>query len=69
MCIFDTPQTPLYLSVVCKLDILTQSLISSGANLGIGNMDGNTPLHAAAMMGYTEAVKVRPRAPRHLTDL
>ncbi|XP_071806285.1 uncharacterized protein [Asterias amurensis] len=50
-------QTPLYLSVVCKLDILTQSLISSGANLGIGNMDGNTPLHAAAMMGYTEAVK------------
>jgi hypothetical protein len=54
-------QTPLYLSVVSNLPILTQILINYGADLFIRNKHGNTPLHAAAWTGNTEAIKVREK--------
>ncbi|XP_022109349.1 uncharacterized protein LOC110989336 isoform X2 [Acanthaster planci] len=50
-------QTPLYLSVISNLPILTQILINYGADLFIRNRHGNTPLHAAARNGNTEAIK------------
>lgn len=50
-------QTPLYLAVACKLPILVEFLLMYGASLAIGNNEGNTPLHAAAVTGNTEAVK------------
>ncbi|XP_038062438.1 uncharacterized protein LOC119732931 [Patiria miniata] len=50
-------QTPLYLSVVSKLPDLTQILINYGADLFIGNKQGDTPLHAAAKNGNNDAIK------------
>jgi len=49
-------QTALHLAIVRRQMQIVQALLARGTSLFICDRDGNTPLHLACQMGYTEAV-------------
>lgn len=52
----DFHQTPLHLAIFRRQMQIVQALLSRGTSLFVCDRDGNTPLHLACQMGYTEAV-------------
>lgn len=66
----DLLQTVLHLAIIMRRTQVIQSLVSRGAALFVCDVNGNTPLHLACQMGYTDAMhaltqKYRTQSEKH----
>lgn len=53
----DEGRTPLHFAVQTSQRKVVKALVGSGASVGVRDIDGNTPLHLACILGYLDCAE------------